>query len=51
MLMNDSVEHISRCHFGPIPHHHLLEFENETLKTNRFVLSTKPGPCVSLLAP
>ena len=48
--MSDSVEHVYRCRIGPIPNHHLLELENETLKTNCDMLSIRPGPCVSLLA-
>lgn len=49
--MKGSMEHIPRCPIGTIPNHDLLEPENGTRKTNCFMLSSRPGPCVSAVAP
>ena len=49
--MNDSMEHILGCRLGLVSDHDLLELENATCKTNCFMLSSRLGPCVSIIAP
>lgn len=51
LLMISSVEHIPRCRIGTISNLDLLAPEYGSRKTNRSMLSSRAGPCVSTLAP